>query len=83
MLSTSREYVSLMSGGPALPKCDILGIGVGGGPPVSRTKLAQRNRCRKVARGERVTDEGGEKRRKDEKGAMMGGRVAKRVKSTP
>jgi hypothetical protein len=46
-------------------------------------KLAQRNRCRKVARGERVTDERGEKRRKEEKGAMMGGRVAKRVKSTP
>lgn len=23
MLSTSREYVSLMSGGPALPKCDM------------------------------------------------------------
>lgn len=52
-------------------------------PPGSRMKLAQRNRCRKVARGERVTDERGEKRRKEEKGAMMGGRVAKRVKSTP
>jgi hypothetical protein len=38
MLSTSREYVSLMSGGPALPKCDMLGIGVGGGALVRRAR---------------------------------------------